>query len=102
MKRLGVFLFAGLIFWCFPETASAIISSDDMPWSPPLARVATNLKDIIAPMAIIIGIVVFGMSLAFSEHGHGFKRAVPLIIGGSIALGVIALMGAFGWSGATY
>jgi type IV secretory pathway VirB2 component (pilin) len=102
MSRRVLLVIVFLALWCLPETASAIIAADDMPWSNPLARVATNLKDIIAPMAIIIGIVIFGISLAFSEHSHGFRRAVPLIVGGSIALGVIALMSAFGWSGATF
>lgn len=102
MNRPVLFVIAVLMLWCFPETASAVIAADDMPWSNPLARIVTNLKDVVAPMVIIAAIVVFGLSVAFAESGHAFRRAPTLIIGGSIALGVIALMATFGWSGATF
>jgi len=60
-----------------------------------------DIKGVVAPILVTLGIIIVGFTMMHSEHHMG-RTIIGTLIGGSIALGAVALMTGLGWAGATF
>ncbi|MDN4572050.1 conjugal transfer protein TrbC [Pandoraea cepalis] len=74
------------------HAASPSAGGSGMPWEGPLNTILTSIQGPVARFGIIAAIVITGMMMAFGEHGGGFKKFMGIAFGGSIVIGVVALV----------
>ena len=67
-------------------TAPAYAAGSSMPWEAPLQSILDSIQGPVAKIiAVIIIIVVTGLTLAFGDTSGGFRRLVQIVFGLSIA-----------------
>ena len=82
------------------QTAFASSGGSSMPWDNPLTTVEQALSGTTAHTAILIAIVLSGIGFAIGEHGSLIRKAMAVIIGGSIAGGAGSLYATLNMGGA--
>jgi type IV secretion system protein VirB2 len=72
---------------CLALAAPAHAAGSNMPWEQPLQQVLESIEGPVAKIiaAIIIIIIVTGLTLAFGDTSGGFRRLVQIVFGISIA-----------------
>ena len=73
----------------FPVWASD--SGPTMPWDGPLTKIENALTGTTAHLAIVIAIASTGLGYAYSPEGGILKKAMAVLVGGSIAVGASSL-----------
>jgi type IV secretion system protein TrbC len=57
-----------------------------MPWEAPLQRILESVEGLVAKVsAVVIIIIITGLSLSFGDMSGGFRRLVQIVFGLSIA-----------------
>lgn len=69
-----------------------------LPWETPLDTFTQSITGPVARWCIMIAIVASGLGLAFSEGGGVWRKALFVVLGGSIAFGVASLVATLGGS----
>lgn len=65
---------------------SAYAAGTGMPWEQPLQQILDSVQGPVAKIvAVIIIIIVTGLTLAFGETAGGFRRLIQIVFGLSIA-----------------
>lgn len=93
LKRYVLLLCAAIVF---PPKAFAAGGGQAMPWETPLDAFTQSITGPVARWCIMIAIVASGIGLAFSEGGAIWRKALFVVLGGSIAFGVAALVATMG------
>lgn len=90
IKKIHLFIFNGLyLLMVSPVWASD--SGPTMPWDGPLTKIENALTGTTAHLAIVIAIASTGLGYAFSPEGGILKKAMSILVGGSIAVGASSL-----------
>ena len=64
----------------------AFSAGSNMPWEQPLNQILQSVEGPVAKIiAVIIIIIVTGLSLAFGDTSGGFRRLIQIVFGLSIA-----------------
>jgi type IV secretory pathway VirB2 component (pilin) len=84
--------------WLVCAPAFAQLGGRNLPWEGPLETISQSMTGPVAKWSIMIAIVASALGLAFFNEGGGgiWRKALYVVLGGSIAFGVasiIALMG---------
>lgn len=67
-------------------TSAAHASGSSMPWEAPLQSILESIEGPVAKIiAVIIIIIVTGLTLAFGDTSGGFRRLIQIVFGLSIA-----------------
>ena len=67
-------------------TPAAHASGSSMPWEAPLQSILQSIEGPVAKIiAVIIIIIVTGLTLAFGDTSGGFRRLIQIVFGLSIA-----------------
>lgn len=67
-------------------TAPANAAGSNMPWEQPLQQILQSIEGPVAKiMAVIIIIIITGLTLALGDASGGFRRLVQIVFGLSIA-----------------
>ena len=73
-------------FVAWVATTPAHAAGSTMPWEQPLQQILQSIEGPVAKiMAVIIIIIVTGLTLAFGDTSGGFRRLVQIVFGLSIA-----------------
>jgi type IV secretory pathway VirB2 component (pilin) len=98
-SRLKRYVFLLCSAFVFPPTAFAAPAAggaQDLPWETPLDTFTQSITGPVAKWCIMIAIVASGLGLAFSEGGAIWRKALFVVLGGSIAFGAAALVATLG------
>lgn len=80
--------------------SNALASGSGMPWEAPLDRVLNSITGPVARVLGAVAIAATGLSLAFGEGGHGFRKILQIAFGLSIAFTAVSFgIGFFGYGG---
>lgn len=72
----------------------------NLPWDAPVNNVKASFLNTIAPGAVIVGIVIFGIYMGFSgEIQEGGRKIFGVVMGGAAAVGAPAILGMFSSGG---
>lgn len=82
------------------KSAFASTGGPTMPWDGPLTAIEKALSGTTAHMAILIAIVLGGLGFAIGEHGSIMRKAMGVVIGGSIAVGATSIYSTLQMGGA--
>ena len=74
------------------HAAAPSAGGSGMPWEAPLNVILQSLQGPVARFGIIAAIIATGIMMAFGEHGSGFKKFMGVAFGGSIVVGVVAMV----------
>lgn len=67
-------------------TGTAKAAGSNMPWEAPLQSILDSIQGPVAKIvAVIIIIIVTGLTLAFGDTSGGFRRLIQIVFGLSIA-----------------
>lgn len=71
-----------------------------LPWDSPVNNVKASFLNTIAPGAVIVGIVIFGIYMGFSgEIQEGGRKIFGVVMGGAAAVGAPAILSMFSSGG---
>jgi type IV secretory pathway VirB2 component (pilin) len=72
----------------------------NLPWDAPVNNVKASFLNTIAPGAVIVGIVIFGIYMGFSgEIQEGGRKIFGVVMGGAAAVGAPAVLSMFSSGG---
>lgn len=74
-------------------TLISVFSFGAMPWETPMQTIQESITGPVTKTIAIISIAVCGLSMAFGEGGGIFGKATKIVLGISIALGAVSLVG---------
>lgn len=79
---------------------SAHAAGTGMPWEAPLQQVLDSLTGPVARAAAIVGIIISGMAILFSEGGGGIRKLAFVGLGIAIMFGAVSFfLTFFGFAG---
>ena len=90
IKKINGFMFK-LLYLLIASPVWASDSGPMMPWDGPLTKIENALTGTTAHLAIVIAIASTGLGYAFSPEGGIMKKALAVLVGGSIAVGASSL-----------
>src|ERR1700747_2359118 len=80
-----VTLTGALVTTCL-AVSPALAAGSNMPWEQPLNQILQSVEGPVTKIiAVIIIIIVTGLSLAFGDTSGGFRRLIQIVFGLSIA-----------------
>jgi type IV secretion system protein TrbC len=94
LNRYVLLLCAAIVFP--PKAFAAAGGGAALPWEVPLETFAQSITGPVARWCIMIAIVASGLGLAFSEGGAIWRKALFVVLGGSITFGVASLVATLG------
>lgn len=84
MLKRCVMVYICLVF-LHSEAVSGTFGGSGLPWEQPLDAILASIQGPVAKVISVIAIVFLGLSLAFGETSGGFRRALQIVFGLSIA-----------------
>lgn len=84
--------FAGAAILLIAQASPAFAAGPTMPWDNMLTRVLDNLSGPTARVLVLLAFVFCGIMWAFTRNEEGLKRLGQAAMGGTIALGSVALL----------
>ena len=91
---------AGAIVVTFAFAAPAYAAGTGMPWEQPLQQVLDSLTGPVARAAAIVGIIISGMAILFSEGGGGIRKLAFVGLGIAVMFGAVSFfLNFFGFAG---
>jgi type IV secretion system protein VirB2 len=100
-SRAALLLLAGVaVIATLAITAPAYAAGTGMPWEQPLQQVLDSLTGPVARAAAIVGIIISGMAILFSEGGGGIRKLAFVGLGIAVMFGAVSFfLNFFGFAG---
>ncbi len=91
---------AAIAIACISIATTAHAAGTGMPWEQPLQQVLDSLTGPVARAAAIVGIIISGMAILFSEGGGGIRKLAFVGLGIAIMFGAVSFfLTFFGFAG---
>jgi type IV secretion system protein TrbC len=91
---------AAIAIACIGYASAAHAAGTGMPWEQPLQQVLDSLTGPVARAAAVVGIIISGMAILFSEGGGGVRKLAFVGLGIAIMFGAVSFfLTFFGFAG---
>jgi type IV secretory pathway VirB2 component (pilin) len=85
---------------CVGIASNAHAAGTGMPWEQPLQQVLDSLTGPVARAAAVVGIIISGMAILFSEGGGGVRKLAFVGLGIAVMFGAVSFfLNFFGFAG---